>query len=653
MTDNLIIFLTLPLFFAITSSFGWLVLSRTRIKKNPKLIEFPIYSLVGFSSILLILWLGLLSNLPLNALSIAICVISALGISYWVKTLRRDHTKKEANHLEYPDAYITLKKLSKSYSHQIAIIALAIFIIVFFSWFLVKMSVWSPAGDATSHGTIISLILSNNGRPESYQPISNASFDLWRYPLGYHVITYFFAFTFNIIPAISMVSMAVFISMLIPLLIFSSILSVSGRIFLAVSASLLAFLAPQFTSEASPVHDLLYSNILNGTYPSHTANLLIIGLVGILCFLKDSEIRPNLRHIILIMVISIAAFLTYYIYLVFIIFICIIIGGVLFDTKKPIILLAVVFVGLLIGQGWFTFSSDIISQTINDFKLRMKTYTVTKDDIDTIYLVIILAPFWLIFLKPDSLATGIILSMLTLFIPMLFNVFIPIDWQSLWMFPTRRIWPTLFGISIVASYVILANISKHYRVCALLRYTQYSLLAIGIAVMLIFAFYFNPGNWQVPTADDRRVMEWISNNVSRKDLVVNDMTFQGLFLTSVAAQNVTSEIAIVSQSFASDVPIDNEFAHRSLELTTIFLEPRNYQAHQALLQKYNASYIFVSSSQVYLDYWNPVLKGGILRPEYKYKTDLSQQDYLKLFDENPNLRLAFKSGESAVYKVIN
>jgi hypothetical protein len=129
--------------------------------------------------------------------------------------------------------------------------------------------------------------------------------------------------------------------------------------------------------------------------------------------------------------------------------------------------------------------------------------------------------------------------------------------------------------------------------------------------------------------DDFNAMEWIYYNANHGELILNDWSWDGLYLTSLAALNVSMQY-----EFAS--------FNRTKDLQSIWMNPQLGSTVQTLLKEYNVSYILVTSEGKYYDFLNDRV--------YKSKP-FTPANYLFLFSNYSFLALVFESGDSAVFRV--
>jgi hypothetical protein len=130
-------------------------------------------------------------------------------------------------------------------------------------------------------------------------------------------------------------------------------------------------------------------------------------------------------------------------------------------------------------------------------------------------------------------------------------------------------------------------------------------------------------------ADDFKALEWINNNVNSSKLILNDFSWSSLFLMSLSIKNVSMNY--VYRGF-----------ERAEELQTIWLNPDNETLVHSLVEKYNVSYILVTSARQFYDYLGD--------STYKSKPYLPSQ-YFMIFCTYGFLEPVFVSGGSAVFKV--
>lgn len=125
-------------------------------------------------------------------------------------------------------------------------------------------------------------------------------------------------------------------------------------------------------------------------------------------------------------------------------------------------------------------------------------------------------------------------------------------------------------------------------------------------------------------------LEWITQNVGEKELVLNDWSFSGLYLVSLSIKNVSMNPELAR-------------LNRTMELQEIWLHPLNMTLVQSLLNKYNVSYVLVTSELNYVNVSGPSWV-------YEPKPFLPWQ-YIVIFMGYPFLESIYNTWSEAIFKV--
>ena len=537
------------------------------------------------------------------------------------------------------------------------------FPVIYFSIVAERM-VWPPPGDPAHLGTLASLLLMNNRVPLSLSPLSTATFNIWQYPPLFIVSTVFTTLLTGIYPGQSMLLLGAFFSAMIPSLIASVVYIATNSYRLTASSFFLSFVIPGFQCILG-FRDLLFSNLINGTYPTHLANLLMILLFAWGVLYQRPRVSP-LDPTILVLGITIS--LVYYPYATFVL------AFLLWKTISHIYrrrwwtLFVCLSAFAVTGVAAIFFRRNMppfMIRLIDDYLIRMPLgYRIQSNMLSIVYLFFIIINLVIITLlyryKGGEVKTMLFVTFLFLFPTLLsLNDFVFESlYMILWVFPTRRCWPAFFGISLVYFHFGLSLLKKRLTSKDILRPFNMSIsILLALSVLLFYGSIANldVGRWQRPVGEDYLALEWLVKNTEIDDLILNDRSYLGLYLTSFRAQNVINELMLISEAFGQGPTIiDYGYVNRSLVVNQIFDHPEDYALIRALLTKYEIKYVHIGSEPLYLDFWHPVKEGGIYSFDWRsrLKNFTSNNDYLSLYDENPCLRAVFIGKQSRVYRVI-
>jgi len=238
--------------------------------------------------------------------------------------------------------------------------------------------------------------------------------------------------------------------------------------------------------------------------------------------------------------------------------------------------------------------------------------------------------------------------------PDVFNTFSSV----LWFFPTRRAWAVFYGVSLVLSFAGLQRLINRTASIDALDYSRLQYMIMAVSILLVSGVVLNVevGSWQRPTGDDLQALEWIVDNADVDDLILNDRSYIGLFLTSMRVQNVVNEHYLLIEALGGGPgKVDQSYVNRSLAVNQIFDKPSEYDLIGPLLTEYSVTYVFLGSDPFYLDFWYAPEEDGVSVPRWKSRLDMfvSSGEYLAYFDDNPWLDVVFESGDSRVFTVLN
>jgi len=141
--------------------------------------------------------------------------------------------------------------------------------------------------------------------------------------------------------------------------------------------------------------------------------------------------------------------------------------------------------------------------------------------------------------------------------------------------------------------------------------------------------------YQTAFPDDFAGLCWIDKNIPPEDLILNDLSFAGMWILSFSFKNVTFNINF-----------DNVKWQRAVELQRVWENPYDGKMVYQLLEKYNVSYVFIPSDPGFR--YDPHLGGDktyIPKP-------FTPAEYIQIFNSYTFLKVVFQSGSTAIYKVI-
>jgi hypothetical protein len=166
------------------------------------------------------------------------------------------------------------------------------------------------------------------------------------------------------------------------------------------------------------------------------------------------------------------------------------------------------------------------------------------------------------------------------------------------------------------------------------------LVAKSIAVAFVLLFLFNSNGLLAyslsshpgPVApasyfqNDFNGMEWLYRNARDGQLILNDWSFDGTYLPSLSAMNVTMHLMFVG-------------LNRTKDLERVWFYPQNQTLVNTLIVKYNVTYIFSTSEWGYFN-WT----------DWKYEAKpYTPQQYIEIFSNDSLLELVFRAGNTSIF----
>jgi hypothetical protein len=145
--------------------------------------------------------------------------------------------------------------------------------------------------------------------------------------------------------------------------------------------------------------------------------------------------------------------------------------------------------------------------------------------------------------------------------------------------------------------------------------------------------------WYDPSPTDIQALEWINKNVSENELILNDASFISLFLQGYSIKNLTFWMWTWNTHLDYTNKVFNE-TFGSIDVQDF------YEA----LVRYNISYIFLSSENMYLWRLTPLSELPETYKPWKYAT--KEWPITESFENMPFLEKVFEKGETKIYKVL-
>ena len=610
----------------------------------------PLYLVFGLASFSLVAFTSALLgfSFKLSVLSVPLISLSIIAI-------------KKRHNVALPKSLPTLKSVIP--------LSLLVLSMLVFSFIMEQMK-WCSPGDPISHGTITSLILYNDKLPSTFAPISNSPFQVWQYPLLFHIPSAMVSTITGTYPGQAMLVLGGLISVLIPSLLYSIVYVKTESVTFSLLSYTLAFMIP--IGNLLQFRNILFSNFLNGTYPNHLANLFVIAFFGVALVKFNAKTKAVLMGML-----AFAVALCYYVYIVLIGLYCLYVLLAKLRRFRWLLLaiISMTVIGILFliffptTQFWATLQSFRMGAISGSRQIILATLSPT-------FCILIFATVTLMLIqhKHGAWRNLVILAifLLPIFLSLNDDAFILL---RLWVFPTRRMWPVLCALTAIMFAVELQTIHVSFNVSLVsgsfkikgypfgktrrecrftLDFSKIVCLALIYWVILasiISIFAFTPGEGLRYVDEHLQAGEWIANNLEPSDLVLNDRSFSSLFLPSFRVQRVVNEVILIVNTF-SIVGVHNpawSYANRSLIINKVLDNPRNYSLAHQIFSEYDIKYVYVCRHECYADYWHPVNVSGSW--DIIYNKVESPESYLEAFDGNPYLETVFATEHIRIFKV--
>ncbi len=550
---------------------------------------------------------------------------------------------------------------------------------------LVSISYSLPIGwptgnfDPRNHVSYISVISGNNNIQElNFNPVSDLDFPQQSiYPKGSHVAGAGLSLLTGIFPATSFVSLFSFIVFLIPSLFASLVFKYTKSIFLSSLMFVLVFWRPLFGIWYG---DIMYFQWARGNLGGEVGALGLITFFMIFLSYFESKSKIKIFSLILITIFGIT--ISYYVFSALPIFLCII-GFVIYyirNTKKlTIILSSIVGVFLTIPLWAIPIYESVLNRSLKIPYHHWKYLENFPFDPNTIIF-----PFWI------SVAIGFVISIILLkdkklrFLGIIFITVSLIHILSIsediaknyfFYYKALRSLGVMFLLSIVVNlvginYIINKKLSLQKLWLTKSRWkikTVKNLIFIGIIILLLPSFgywYFvidnpNPNYYKrVPGGNEKFLYDWIYENTSRDELILNDHSDAAQWLIGqrpqslingwIQDQYVVGTYNPDTQSFEPTIPA----AIAIVQANQILKNPWDYEYIKTTIKKLDIKYLYISERTDVRT--KCALQGQICYPDsedWAWKT-YSGNSRIGMYEHHPNLELVLRNGNSAIFRVI-
>jgi len=546
------------------------------------------------------------------------------------------------------------------YLQDVIFILLFIFNYLLFTRLALFMN-FPMAGDMYFNGKYTSVILFLKKIPilNSFDYID---FFIYRnyYSPGFNVLGAFFSYFVNLFPIQILLCIAVSLIIMIPLLLYSIIYSMTNSIYLSIIAYCLTFFLPggkPLMWKAS--HDVLLGNFLRGGYSTLLGVFLYVTIMGLYLNINDKNSYLKKSYLFL-MILSLG--ISYYVFIpyLFMSFMLIYLIDYKYKLHYKINKIIVLFINILVYFLIILKKENILKYLDIDVTLNYYKFIDNYDllNIKSIYLpytIILIISFLLniYLIKKYIKYKNIMLFYLTLFFSTFFCLNKNFYEQYIWFLKPDR----FFIITIIVSYIILIitineiiqNV-KNKLAPNLLKKIIF-IIALLLLIPSFLGHFLTPNkyleNIYAPTNNDLQAFKWMSKNIESDELILNDRTMVGLWLPSCKILNVINERDLLREIYLFK-SINNTFiANRTIEANQILSRPKEYEKSIEIINKYNITHIYISESQI------PFLNLGrdVILEEFLWPNNMSQLQRINFYKQNPILDVAFHSGNAYIFKV--
>ncbi len=535
----------------------------------------------------------------------------------------------------------------------------------------------APYGDAIDHTTVISMIIENKKFPSDYQPVDEMLFSIFRYPPGFRVLSVFTTLVSSCYPIEATAFTSVLSSCLIPLLIWSAIYVRTKSISLSLMGLSCSLILPYWVLVA-PLdgYDLVLGNLVNGTYPNQLAFLELVGLAAFLTHYralngnppKHSEggtpekgsIREDLFLFIGIAFIGFSLILTHYLFTFFVvallgikILVVIIVWVKNILEKKGIknksLIKMIIGIGLLV----LGIIAAFVLIKIVPILVSVFFFSIALP-VDIFYLVtnpfgIIITSSIILFLvkikSQKQFCDADLFFVITSF-TMVAAIIVPIL-QTYFLIAAYRSIIPIAGVAIIQVFCDCPAIVKRYNLKSKFSLSRNNPGKLkqrfwyGIIIFNVFNSIVYIGNSQnasvKPGTNDYEEMVWITQNIDKNALILNEPSFVGLFLTGFEYRNVV----YVRQLTIFHAWDSSYYKERASRCMAIYTDPTNYTNVRDIMLLYEISYVQLTMFPNLFDYSTYT----------EIKKPISALYQVGNFSANPYLELVWNMEYSAVFKL--
>ncbi len=532
---------------------------------------------------------------------------------------------------------------------------------------------WPSPGDPYNHGVLVSLFLTNMRLPSTYFPLSN---EVIQYPLGYHAVSALLALHLRIYPAEALLLFGSIIVSLISPLLYSAIYLKTK----SIPFSSIGFLAGFIIHPTGYATKWLLGYYYNGTYP------VLVGFIFLLLFIiliselpkAGESTKGNILPLLVFGVVIIGTLLVYpsFIYLIgtflLVWYACSFFAILMSPEKRKqwvlqnrlmlYLLLGLVITTIIIA---FLFRVTIF-QILTSIRQALASSELIYYHIDPsfffdnpngwILLLAIFPSIGMVFGRQKT-HRNIGIAYLLYFIPLLLSLHpVLYDAGLMILLPERALLALVLIAWVLISITCYLGfnhlLSRHAITSAQSDYQQsigvqskrgiYSKTAAVLILLVFFPSYaphltlfapraFSWLSFSTTFDSDYQTSVWIVETLPDHALILNDLSFHGLFLTCYRIQNV---IYTYHGNYS-----------RGIICRQFWESPENETLIREILFTYQIEYVYSTASPYYFNSWR--FGGNETTVQKPYMPD----EYIAILDAYLFLTKLVQYGNSAIYQV--
>lgn len=565
--------------------------------------------------------------------------------------------------LKLPVKRIRITSMKVSVNAILKNVTIFILNIVPFIYFIIAINImkWPPPGDIIGHGLYVSLLRYNGRLSFTFEPLSPYK-DY--YPRGFHTFVADFAELTGLYSGEAVLVTGAFLSSLMPSLLFSLTYITTNSLIL----SLVSYLVSFYIHSTGHLERWVFGYFYNGPYPCFTGILCYVLLASLIVIFRKSD---SIKTLSLILLVLSQLFITYPNFFITAAPITLLLTGnslwQIIKGSKWLTLVCIFLTIVTLPTAFYVGTSYLINYLAQEpllgynidsiyfsdwstwfmlLAVPMGIYLLFKNrsvDVPTIFLVTFLLNaistnneayrFLSLILPSRLMIVSWILSWVVLLIfisTLLRRVEYYLDSKE---HKTNIMFYIIWGkrsakIDLSQKYfkILILKLSVIVLVLAMVYPSLYQHFSLSTATYC--AWYSRSSSFPY----DYNASAWISQNIPPDELILNDMSYSGLYLPSYTFKN------IIFHYFIHPPEYD--------EARLIWLHADNETLVRNILKKLNIKWIYTTSEWGYLDLW---MYGG--SGKYVGKP-FNPAKYIEIFDNYSFLKKRYQCGNSAVYEVM-